>query len=180
MARTRTSSPMRSRSMLSTPTCAAVTERPGWRLPRQWTGIRSTPPRSASTCTQFTNANASPALRADRLLHPFDPLRRFVEDRRDLVKQTLVESIAADTVAERGHQISDGATDRRSRARPLVRSEIGQSLEQGIDLVCPLLEVLAPIVGRLERLARTLDRRLLDQAHVLQQGQCRINHPGAR
>ena len=58
--------------------------------------------------------------------------------------------------------------------------EVAQPLEQRLDLLLALLEMRAAFVGDLERLARAFARRFLDQAHVLEQGQRRIDDARAR
>jgi len=83
-------------------------------------------------------------------------------------------------MAERRHQILDRAADRRAGARPLVGREVSEPLEQGLDLVRALLEMLAALVRGLEGFARTLDRRFLNQAHVLEQRQRRVNDTRTR
>src|SRR3954454_21644037 len=82
-------------------------------------------------------------------------------------------------MTERGHQILARAADRRTRTRVLARRQVLQALEQRLDLFGPLFEMLAPLVSHLERLVAAVARRFLDQAHVLEQGQGRIDHAGA-
>ena len=74
-------------------------------------------------------------------LDPLDLLRGFVEDPRDFVQQIVVEPVAADAVAKRGHQILDRPADRRPGAAALARREIAQPLEQRLDLLLALLEM---------------------------------------
>ena len=51
------------------------------------------------------------------------------------MQQLLVEPVAADTVAERGHQIFDRPANCRPSHRTVARLEVGQPLEQAFDLV---------------------------------------------
>ena len=61
-----------------------------------------------------------------------------------------------------------------------ARLELRQTFDQRVDLVGPLFEMAAAFVGDLERLARAFDRGLLDQSHVLEQRQRRIDHARTR
>ena len=78
------------------------------------------------------------------------------------------EPVAGDAVAERGHQIADRPADRRRR-RGAARSGASSSSRSNRASTSSriLLEMRAAFVGHLERLARSFDRRFLDQAHVL-------------
>src|SRR4051794_38470598 len=96
------------------------------------------------------------------------------------MQELVIEPVAADSVPQRGHQVLDRAPDRRTRRAALARSKVAKPLEQRLDFLRTLLEMAAALVGRLERLARALARRLLDQAHVLEQGQRRVDDAGAR
>jgi hypothetical protein len=62
----------------------------------------------------------------------------------------------------------------------LAWRKIREALEQSVHFLLALLDMLAALVGDLKRFARTLARRFLDQSHVLEQGQGRIDYARAR
>src|SRR6476646_8862661 len=95
------------------------------------------------------------------------------------MKQLLVESFTADSMAERGHQVLDRPADCRPGHAAVARLHVAKSLDQALDLAGALLEMGTTFVGNLEWLALPLARRFLDQPHILKEGQRRVNDAGA-
>src|SRR4051812_36374195 len=83
-------------------------------------------------------------------------------------------------MAERHHQVLHGAPDCGSGGALLTRRDILQPRDQLFRLLCILFEIRSAGFGNLEWLARTFACRFLDQAHILQERERRIDDPGAR
>src|SRR5687768_8662464 len=109
----------------------------------------------------------------------FDLLRGLVEDRRDLVHHFFVRILAGDAVPERREQAGDRALDRRAAGLAIVAAELLQADEQGVDLLRMLLEMRLAVAGGGEGLARAFALRLLDQPHVLEHRESRVDDPRA-
>src|SRR5689334_24751657 len=86
----------------------------------------------------------------------------------------------SEAAPDRDAEVAHRAPDRRSAFGIRPRLQVAQPLEQRFDLFLALGEMRFAFVGDLEGFARTLARRFLDQAHVLQQGQRRIDHARTR
>src|SRR4030095_9242125 len=85
----------------------------------------------------------------------------------------------SDAIAQSGHQIADGPTD----FGPLAAATLAMGLKplnQLIDLVRIFIEVGAAFLRRLIDFLAVLRLLFRDQAHVLEQGQGRVDHAGAR
>src|SRR6185503_6561154 len=96
------------------------------------------------------------------------------------VERALVAVLAGCAVPERGEQIADRALDRGAPGLALVAAQVLQPLEQRVDLFRLLAEMLLALGGQGEDLARSLALGFLDQAHVLEHGESRIDDARAR
>src|SRR5688572_25005502 len=66
---------------------------------------------------------------------PLDPLRGFVEDLGDAVRQVAVPGAFGHALADRGEQVDRGALDRRRAAALGVLAEPGQPLHRPLGLL---------------------------------------------
>src|SRR4051812_34844953 len=114
------------------------------------------------------------------LFEPLDPLRGVVEDRRDLVQPVLVRVVASHAVPQGGEKVADGTADRRAARLLILFAKAGEAGDQRVDLVLALGEMRLALGRDGEGLARALGRLLLDQPHVLEHGEGRVDDSRAR
>ena len=96
------------------------------------------------------------------------------------MQRLLADAIARDPVPDRGQKIADRPLDRPAAGALAIAAEAFEAGEQSLDLLLILGKVGAALFGRGKRLARPALARFLDQAHVLEHGECRIDDPRAR
>src|SRR5262249_47380428 len=125
-------------------------------------------------------ANADRTLEGHRSSQPFDLARRLVEDVGHLVQRLSLHVVAVEAIEQHRAQVLHGPTDGGDVGAPAGGAELRQARKQRLDLFLLRGELGGAGLGDREWLARPLRRRLLDLSHVLQQGQGRVDHAGAR
>jgi putative ATPase len=103
----------------------------------------------------------------------------FIEQRGDIVQSFHPDIIARQAVLKHFAQIAHCPTDRRAIGAFRTRTQFGELGHRRINLFGAFSQMDRAGMGDRKEFSRALILRLLDQRHIGEQGQRRINHPRA-